>query len=327
MSNDTFQRTPFGNRILKHALRDRARRDLGDPNLWVSPMFDSWSDGVYEPLRESTEAVILNHQLHSHARAVNSSQIFGFNLFMPFRMWNADPLASLLSGVTQRALTIESISFEYAGDLNVLSECAGSTAQDEETFTAADVGIHVRGEDGRTGLILCEIKLSEGEFTPCGGKTSPANRRQDICRSAELFFRDPQLCYLTRPKRAVRDRRYWQILQLEYGSVHSAVPEWDPTNPCPFNGNMQQLMRNHALALGMVQGGHFDFAYFGLVHHDDNRDVSDPFDEYHHLAAGHQMLFRVPASRVVRAGRAVWPEWANYVAERYDLLEAIHDAD
>lgn len=85
----------------------------------------------------------------------------------------------------------------------------------------------------------------------------------------------------------------------------------------------QQPMRNHALALGLVQAGHFDFARFGLVHHDDNPSVPPHWQRYCDAVADPEILFRVPASAVVDAGRelkAPWSSaWADYVQERYRL--------
>jgi hypothetical protein len=171
--------------------------------------------------------------------------------------------------------------------------------------------------------VLVEVKLSEGGFTPCGGRESVGNRRRDVCDSARGLFANPSACYLTRTARASRDRRYWTIFAKARGSVRAAFPGVELTEACPFASDLQQPMRNHALALGLVQAGHFDFARVGLVHHDDNPSVPSHWHRYRDAVADPETFFSVPASVVVKAGRvskATWSNaWAEYVQARYRL--------
>ena len=91
---------------------------------------------------------------------------------------------------------------------------------------------------------------------------------------------------------------------------------------CPFIGDHQQIMRNHALALGLVQAGEVAFTAFGLVHHPDNHHVVEPWEEYRSLVADASPLFRIPADELIdaAAGQGVpWSEWARYMRERYML--------
>ena len=67
----------------------------------------------------------------------------------------------------------------------VFEECAGPLPTDDEKFTASDVAVQVEDDTGRAGLILVEVKLSEGGFTPVvvqrargtGERTSAPRRR------------------------------------------------------------------------------------------------------------------------------------------------------
>ncbi len=99
MTASGFRRTAFGSRLLRHARRDRARRETGSPESSVSPMFDDWREGVHERIRRQTADLVAARgiRLHSHIRAVNSSMAFAFNLFMPFREYGAAALEKLLS--------------------------------------------------------------------------------------------------------------------------------------------------------------------------------------------------------------------------------------
>lgn len=312
---------------MRHAREDRARRE-GLATRAAAPMFDLWTDGVFPSLADHAERVARDDgvRIHSHAAALNSSMVFGFNLFLPFRIQDPAPLAALLARATNLDLEIERIAFEY-GPTEILAETRTDPPGSDEAWTSSDIGIEVRDSLGRRGIVLIEVKLTEDGFSRCNGRTSSGNRRPDVCSSARAFLAEPTACYLTRPLRARRDRRYWEIFAAAHGSVTAAFPGVDQSGPCPFAFDLQQPMRNHALALGLVQQRRFDFARFGLVHHDDNPDVVPHWEQYRTVVTDPGMLFRVPASRVVEAGRAlkaVWSaEWADYVCARYLLTPGV----
>jgi hypothetical protein len=284
------------------------------------PMLDSWIDGIHPALQAGAVQVV--HQdgvrLHSHANALNSSMGFAFNLFLPFRLGDPAPLAALLSTKLGRAVNVDRVVFEYDGPTEILGEVAGPAPTRDEAFTASDVAVFVHDEAGRAGIVLIEVKLTEGGFTPCGGADSRGNHRKDVCASAERFFDDPASCYLRRPFRASRDRRYWPIFEQAHGSLRAAFPGCAPTGPCPFRGHAQQLMRNHALLLGLQQSGAASFGAFGLVHHDGNPDVTTPWDEYTASVADAGVLFRAGASEVaLAAGPSIGP----WIINRYRLRD------
>ena len=323
MTARDYQRTPFGRTLLRHALRDRARRETGFPESRTSPIFDDWSEGIHEWVRAQTVAHVeeRNIRLHDHAAAVNSSMAFAFNLFMPFREYGASALEAALKGVLGFRVRVIAMTFEFHGPTDVLAECAGTQPADDEKFTASDVAIQLEDDSDRTGVVLVEVKLSEGGYTHCNGATSKSNTRKDVCAAADRFFEKPHTCYLTRPRHARRDRRYWDILKTEFGSVRGAVPAYSGKR-CPFEGNYQQLMRNHALTLGLVQAGKAAFTAFGLVHHPGNQYVVEPWDDYRSTVADPSPLFRIPADVLVDAAArqaAPWPAWARYMRERYML--------
>ncbi len=323
MSAKRFQRTPFGEKLIRHAMRDRAWRETGSRESPTSPMFTDWREGIYEWVRRQTAGHIEERgiRLHEYVAAVNSSMAFAFNLFMPFREYGAAALEAALARALGFPVRVVDLAFEFYGSTDVLAECAGPQPKDGEKFTASDVAIYVEDDRGSKGVVLVEVKLSEGEYTHCNGATSGNNMRKDICANAEKFFEHPSECYLTHPRRAVRDRRYWDILQTEFGSVGAAVPVYSGER-CPFEGNQQQIMRNHALALGLVQAGEVAFTAFGLVHHPDNHHAVQPWEDYRSIVADASPFFRIPADELIAAagGQSVaWSMWARYMRERYML--------
>ena len=280
-------------------------------------MFDDWREGIHSSVRQQTADLVDGGgiRLHDHIAAVNSSMAFGFNLFMPFREHGASALEEPLARALGFPIRVVDIEFEFQGPTDVLAECAGPQPTDDEKFTASDVAVHVEDDNGRAGVVLVEVKLSEGGFTPCNGARSTANKRKDICASAPAFFDEPCACYLRRTRHSRRDRRYWDIFDAAFGSVRAAIPGFAGER-CPFEGDYQQLMRNHALALGLTQAGEAAFTAFGLVHHPNNHHVVEPWEHYRSLVADPSPLFRIPANEVIDAAadqNAPWSDWACYM--------------
>jgi hypothetical protein len=313
-----FQPTPFARSLLAHARRWRAVREHGDPDTPVPPMWSTWTDGIWPELRELAERVMAEDAVraHSHLAALHSSMAFGFNLFLPFRA-GADLAPSLAPAVGP--LTVDAVVFEWVPPGAVLGEIDGDVPRDDEPATGVDVLVRGRRDDGTRVAILVEVKLSEGGFTPCGGRTSRANRRTDLCEDASAFLAAPSGCYLTRPVRKQRDRRYWAIFEAAQGSVAAAFPGVG-AGPCPFAGDAQQPMRQHALALGLVQAGLADEAWVLLVHHDDNPDVPPHWEAWQGLLPPTANVARLPASALVRAAREQGlGAWADWMCDRYRL--------
>jgi hypothetical protein len=313
-----FQPTPFARSLLAHARRWRALHEHGDPDVPVAPLWPRWTDGIWPEVRELAERVIVEDAVrpHSHLAALHSSMAFGFNLFLPFRA-GADVAPTLAPAVGP--LAVDAVTFEWVPPGALLGELDGDTPRDDEPATGVDVLIRGRREDGSRVAVLVEVKLSEGGFTPCGGRTSRGNRRTDLCDDAAAFLSDPGACYLTRPVRKQRDRRYWSIFEAAHGSLAGAFPGVG-AGPCPFAGDAQQPMRQHALALGLVQAGLAEEAWVLLVHHDDNPDVPPHWDAWQRILPPGAKVAQLPASALLRAARPQGLDrWADWMGERYRL--------
>jgi hypothetical protein len=277
-------------------------------------MLADWTDGIWPPLASRAAQGLLEDQVrpHSHLAALHSSMAFAFNLFLPFRD-GADPapaLAPLLG-----PLTVHEVCFEWIPPGGVLGECTGDRPRADEAATGVDVLLRGRRPDGRRIAVLVEVKLSEGGFTPCNGRESRGNRRREVCEDAESFLSDPDACYLRRPVRARRDRRYWTIFQTAHGSLPAAFPGASP-GPCPFASDAQQPMRLYALALGLEQAGLVDESWLLLVHHDDNPDVPPRWSTWTRLLRPDARVARLPASHLLPCGP---PPWAAWMSDRYHL--------
>jgi hypothetical protein len=220
-------------------------------------MFEAWTDGLFPEIKPEAIRYLAASEmrLHPQVAGVYSSMAFAFNLFLPFRIAGRASLARILGNAISRTVEVEGVEFEFHGRADTLGEWTQvDRPGPKDKFTASDVAVTVHDGNSR-GVVLIEVKFSEGGFTDCGGRESRGNRDTEVCRSASVLMAEPNRCYLIHTKHAVRDRRYWDIFSRSAGTMASAFPNVDPNGQCPFAYDHQQLMRNHALALGLVQTG------------------------------------------------------------------------
>lgn len=317
MPRTAFTQTPFAHALTAH-IRAWRRNSDGSGH----PFFARWSDGVHPEFREAailavkTDAV----RLQDYAAAVTSSQVFALNLFLPFRNGRRQALADRLAASLGSPFTIDRIAFEWVPPGALLAEIDGDVPIGNEPATAVDVVLWGHLPGGAPGVVLLEVKLTEGGFTFCGGRSSPWNQRRDVCESAAKFFAEPSACYLQRPRGKSRDRRYWSIFTAAHGSVRAAFPGAALHANCPFAEHAQQPMRNLALARALEQQGTVTRAWFGVCAHDDNPDVASHWKAWRDLLPEPSMALVLPASVVLGAGRdAGHTNWAAWMSARYRL--------
>jgi len=276
-----------------------------------SPVFPDWRDGIYPPLREAAEVAASSIRLHKAVRARNSSMVFAFNLLLPFKEASSLRLPPPLDDVVW-----ERLELEWTPPGALLCEIAGDVPEPDEPATAIDGVLWGRRGDAAV-VVLVEVKLTEGGFTHCNGKDSRGNRDRAPCEDVAVLLDSPQRCYLRRPYRATRERRYWPIFEAAHGSLRGAFPGVRDGG-CPFAGDGQQLMRQHALALAMEQEGLADQAFVLVLHHDDNPDVPEHFEQYWAITATPGRLLRLAASRLLESD-PTGGDWAAWMRARYLL--------
>ncbi len=317
MSRASFVASPFARALTAHMCRWRSGYDGSS-----APMFATWIEGVYPGFREDAANAVAEDEvrLHDFSAAVTSSQMFALNLFIPWRCGARDALEARIAVTLGKSLVIERVGFEWVPPGALLGEVEGDRPRPDEPATAVDVVLWGRDGSGARVALLLEVKLGEEGFTTCNGRDSRGNRRPDVCASAATFFGNPADCYLRRPVRQHRDRRYWEIFARSHGSVRAAFPGADEAGPCPFARQQQQPMRNLALAHALVQEGVVDRAWFGLCPHDQNPDVAREWSVWRGLLPAGDTASVLPASELLAAGRdAGHGAWAQWMAERYRL--------
>ena len=283
----------------------------------LTPKWVYWWDGIYRPYQGLIQNAVraypieLDDQIH-HPR---SSQAFAFNLFLPF-LQEPFLLSDCISELVGNELTIDRVYFEWAPPPELLVEPL-------HYVTAVDVALWGRLNGGGRAAVLLEVKLTEQSFSLCNGRISRSNDRRDVCQSARTFLGDPGACYLIRSagaERTGRFRRYWEIFSRGSGSISDAFPNVDPEGECPFALDMNQPMRNLAIARGLEQEGIVEKAWFALCAHDDNPDISGIWTAWQDILPDEDPARApfLPASEVVRLGEANGlKDWATCMRERY----------
>ena len=77
--------------------------------------WDNWADGIHPEYRELAQAAVRDDavRLHRYAAHLRSSQVFAFNLFLPFREGKRGELSRRVSEVIGPDLAIEDVRFEW----------------------------------------------------------------------------------------------------------------------------------------------------------------------------------------------------------------------
>ncbi len=302
--SSAFAKTTLRTMMRRYALHTGQHR--------VGPMLPDWELNLHPALRGTARTLVADNRLrlHDYACALNSSQAFAMELFLPFVVGPRDGLEAFLEERLGHAVRVDRVELEFVGHGDLLAETHGRSPGDEEAITAADVAVHARDGQGRPGLILVEVKLTEGGFSRCSGPTSPGNLEPARCGRPSFLDR-PRDCYLRRPKRASRDRRYWEIFEAAHGSMRQAFPGAPRAGACPFAGDLQQPMRNHALALAWCQDGAAEWWALALVHHDDNPDVLTGWADYVNMTHDLDRFHRWPATELLPAVDRALPGQAD----------------
>jgi hypothetical protein len=219
--------------------------------------FAETGGGILVSARPGFDALQERGLLHGFVDHVRSSQAFALNLFGGLSDVDIRHIWSLIDPAV---VSTGGIEFEYIDP----SDALGELQPERPHQTQVDVLLRGTSRDGKRCVTLVEVKLSETEFGACSAFDSARNNRRDVCRSAGPWGRDPTACFQLRNHDGPTRRRYDEYLRTAW--VSSATPE------CPFR-ELNQPMRNVALARALIDRGEADFAVFALCAPLDNVHV------------------------------------------------------
>jgi len=225
-------------------------------------------------------------RLHQYFNHVASSQAANINLFLPVLL---HPKANVVLSTIKPDFSY--LATEYLDNgfrIEFWDEPFGNLNDKKSTSgTDADIGIAYYNHQDELCLWLIEHKLTESDFTTCGGNKS--NGRQSIhncSKSVSEILADKQVCYY----HSANHYKYWNITEanLDFFVNHANF------DYCPFNRGMNQLWRNQLLGLSIEQDERQPYQHvtFSVVKHPRNTALNKTIEEYKQLI-GHNPKFTV----------------------------------
>ncbi|WP_010662373.1 PGN_0703 family putative restriction endonuclease [Marinilabilia salmonicolor] len=258
-------------------------------------------------------------KLHEHFNHMASSQAANVNLFLPILLnTKTNDIVKGLKPDFEKLATDQldngfRLEFwdgkdEEEGLLNDHTKVAG---------TDSDIAIAYYNKKTELCLWLIEHKLTEKEFTTCGGYKSKGNKTKDNCRSNSFrtILKNKDLCYYHR----VKNYRYWDITE----SNKDFFANGDDNTPCPFKGGMNQLWRNQLLALGLEKQGKYKHVYFSVVHHPENKSLHLTMNNYRKLINDNEKFSSYTSKQVIDSAILVndkkLNKWIEWYRELYNI--------
>lgn len=200
---------------------------------------------LYEPVRQ----MFLDHQkrfhfkTHKFADHMASSQIACANLFLPI-IANPDLAPGILRNVKEDIADIATDELDNGFRIEFWDEPENMLADhNKSTGTDSDFAIAYRNHSGHLCLWLIEHKLTEAEFTTCGGARSKGRKEGNYsCDSTANILSNPDLCYY----HGKCQYNYWPITLAN----ETSFPRDNLLSHvgCPFKAGMNQLWRNTVLS-------------------------------------------------------------------------------
>lgn len=249
-------------------------------------------------------------RIHRHFNHMASSQAANVNLFLPILLHrNAN---AILTAVNPEFARIATDQLDNGYRIEFWDEPFGNLGDKTKVSgTDADLAIAYYNHNDELCLWLIEHKLTESNFTKCGGFSSRGRKAQHDCsRSFSDILANKSLCYY----HDVRHFNYWNITDAnqDFFTNHTRHAH------CPFQGGMNQLWRNQLLALGVEQDARQPFKHvmFSVVRHPGNHYLDRSLKAYRDLI-GHNPKFSVftsvdilnAASQVNDSELGHWIEW------------------
>lgn len=275
---------------------------------------------VYEPVRSELRKHLEESpfRIHRHFDHMASSQAANVNLFLPLIVHgHADDLLRALKPDLEsiaRPYLHKGYRIEFWDDWNAPRGRLGD--KNEVSGTDADIAIAYYNHKGELCLWLIEHKLTEKEFTTCGGFRSKCKRPRHNCsKSFTDILKDKSTCYC----HDVRKYNWWTITEANRAFFVNHARHAQ----CPFHKGMNQLWRNQLLALSIERDDRQPFKHvsFSVVKHPQNTHLDQSLREYKELIADNPKFSVFTSADVIDAASKFGDEslakWVNWYKELY----------
>ena len=256
-------------------------------------------------------------KLHQHFNHMASSQAANINLFLPILLHaKVNDVLKQLKPDFQRLATeylykgfrIEFWDGKSKNEKGLLGDHSAGSGTD------SDIAIVYYNKENELCLWLIEHKLTEKEFTECGGyKSKGRDKSKNLCKkSFNEILKNKNLCYY----HDVKIFNYWKLTDTH----KSFFVNHGKYSSCPFKGGMNQLWRNQLLGLALENAGIYKHVYFSVVRHPENSALDQTICEYRTLTNNNPKFFDFHSKKVVDTVQSInnnelnkWVDWYKYL--------------
>ncbi|MPM09030.1 hypothetical protein SDC9_55346 [bioreactor metagenome] len=259
-------------------------------------------------------------KFHQHFNHMASSQAANVNLFLPLLLHlKANKVFSLLKpdfkslaiGELYKGFRIEFWDGNSNEDRGLLKDHSSLSGTD------SDIAIAYYNQKDELCLWLIEHKLTEKEFTECGGfKSKDRDKAKHLCeKNFSEIISNKNLCF----HHSFKDREYWNLTDEN----RLFFVNYSKHNSCPFKGGMNQLWRNQLMGFALEKVGMFKEVYFSVVKHPENKALDKSIDYYKDLI-NHNNRFSVFDSKeviekVAKLNDSDLNDWLIWYKELYKI--------
>ena len=266
---------------------------------------------LYQPIIKEME----KHRFkkHKHFGHMASSQAACINLFAPV-LKDSKIANAILPAINPRFRDIavdyleNGFQFEYWDESNPLNDHTSVAGTD------SDIAIAYYDIEGKLSLWLIEHKLTEDEFTTCGGYRSKGNTQKENCRNGKLILSDKSRCYY----KYHCNYKYWEIT---HESKLFNITKLNQREKCPFIEGENQLWRNQLMGYAIQKKGAFENVHFSVVHHHENTDLQTSMDNYRNILNEQSVFDSFTSKDVIKSAKKInnqdIQEWLNWYSVLY----------
>lgn len=261
-----------------------------------------------------------NFKFHLHFNHMASSQAANVNLFLPILLNpNANDILKLVIPDFKRLAKSElykGFRIEY-WDGNSNKDSGLLKDHSALSGTDSDIAIAYYNLKDELCLWLIEHKLTEKEFTVCGGHKS--NDRDKLVHKCDVTFSEilseKETCF----HHSNRKREYWNLTDDNQSFfANNSVYE-----SCPFKEGMNQLWRNQLLGFALEKAGRYKKVHFSVVKHHENKSLDKSVNDYKKLTDNNAKFSVFDSKDIINAAEKINNEelnkWVTWYKELYML--------
>ncbi len=276
-----------------------------------------YQDDMYPLYRPIVQEIRENYpfKTHTHFGHMASSQAACVNLFAPVLL-NEEVANSVFPKINRKFKKLASDTlekgfwFEYWDESNPLNDHTVVAGTD------SDIAIAYYDTNDELSLWLIEHKLSEDEFTTCGGYRSSGNHLKAQCKKGAEILKDQTKCY------------YHYCCGYKYWNITHKSELFDPDvlkmkGVCPFIGGENQLWRNQLMAYAIQEKAKFKNVHFSVVCHPQNSDLKKTIDSYINMLKDKSLFSVFSSNQIVEGASSInngeIQDWVKWYSELYKI--------